>query len=644
MALFPTCRIPFSRTRRRQKIIALIGFVSVVLYNIPNRFEFSNTNIHGLCTLPEVDPFDPELMKFDDHAEPVSCENSVSIMYIDRRGFLQFNTTALSLQNISKVNVDCTFRHVERTDDNHVILKPEVRFVKPVYIPSDFIVVKCSDSRSKRVMYESLLLHIDYKTLFASKNIRSETKDQLSIWIFGIDSLSKNMAVRKIPKAVKYFEDVLGGITFKGYTKVGDSTFPNVIPLLTGLRADPEELGHHWGSEYFDKWPLIGYNFSAAGYATLYAEDCPYISTFNYLANGYDKQPTDHYIRPLYMAMRTLKPLTSFELVFLYLENKDIKFQSSSLCYGNRMKHHLYLEYIKRFMDVYKNKRKFAHTWWNELSHEYPKYLELGDQDIVDLLKWMKDEGHLERTMVILVSDHGSRTDEIRNTAPGRIEVRMPLLSIVLPDALKQRYPDIVETMWQNTKVITTPFDVNALMTDVLHGRFDHTVQVMKDGRLPRGISLFRKIPKERTCADAGIHETFCACFTSKHIDVRSRLVQHIAGSCVDKINKRLDHYSDKCAHLLLSNIRDAELIESNFKRIKQVERFTLNNNKPEEDKNKYLVVFETSPGGALFEVTVNLEENNDVTVIGDIIRSNKYGNQSYCIDQRLLRTYCFCK
>ncbi|OWF46605.1 uncharacterized protein LOC110455492 [Mizuhopecten yessoensis] len=631
-----------------KKSIVVVFLVSLLLfanfrYNQPSKFRFSHTNVNGVCTLPDIDPFDEEIMKLNWHPHPVVCDDSLSFVYIDRKGFIQLNTTTLSFKQLSKSDIDCTYQQVERQGDDEVILKPEVHILEPEYINCDFVVARCRD-QAGNVIYEGLLMNTDYRTVLHSKKIHNETQDQLSVLILGIDSVSRNAALRKLPKTMKYVQDVLGGLSFKGYTKVGENTFPNMVPLLTGRKADPRELSHV-GQRYFDDYPLIFHNFSRAGYATLYAEDWPAFSTFNYAAKGFNAQPSDHYIRPLYLAMKNLQPVTtSLDQVLLYLEDKDIQLKYSSLCFRNRLKHHMFLEYFKRFIDVYRNKAKFAFTWINEISHDYANFLEIGDQDFVDFLTWLKKDGHLDNTVLLLMSDHGSRSDTVRNTVAGRIEVRMPLLTIVLPEHFKQQHPDLAETMIQNTKVITTPFDVYALMDDIAQKRFDNRVQLTTDGKLPRGISLFRKIPKERTCADASIHEFFCACFTSIPVNRTSRLVLQIARASITKINLMLSVVKNKCAELSLTKIEDAQLIESNFKRVEEMEEFTLRNVffKPVKDRRKYLVLFKASPSDALFEVTASVE-NNEVTKLGEINRTNRYGKQSQCIVDPVLRNYCLC-
>ncbi|XP_069138513.1 uncharacterized protein [Argopecten irradians] len=640
-------KTPFKYLRINRNSVFALCFVFLLLfanfrYNQPTQFRFSHSNVSGVCTLPDIDPFDEEIMKFNWHPDPVVCDDSPPFMYIDRKGFIHINTT--TVKKLAVGDIHCSYQHVERHEDDDVIFKPEMYVTKPEYVDSDFIVARCRD-RYKKVLYENLLINVNSRPVLESRNIRKESPDRMSVLILGIDSLSRNSAIRKLPKTMKYVEDVLGGITFKGFTKVGENTFPNLVPLLTGRKADPKELPHVFDEAYYDSMPLIHHNFSRAGYATLYAEDWPAFSTFNYAANGFKIQPSDHYIRPLYLAMKKLQPLTtSLDQVLLYLEDKNIKLKSSSLCFQGRLKHLMFLEYYKRFVDSYKNEAKFAFTWLNEISHDYSNFLEIADHDFVQFLTWLKMSGHLDNSVLVLISDHGSRSEAIRNTVAGRIEVRMPLLSVVLPGRFKQRHPDLIDTLLQNTKVITTPFDVHAFIADVLHNNFDQKPLSKKDGKLAREISLFRKIPKERTCTDAGIHELYCACFTSTRVNVSTAIVTEIARASITKINLLLARVKDKCAELTLSTIKDAQLIESNFKRVVEYEKFTLRNFifQPEQDRRKYLILFKAAPSNALFEVTASVASDNAID-LGDILRTNKYRDQSKCMVDRLLRNYCLC-
>lgn len=59
----------------------------------------------------------------------------------------------------------------------------------------------------------------------------------------------------------------------------------------------------------------------------------------------------------------------------------------------------------------------------------------------------------------------------------------------------------------------------------------------------------------------------------------------------------------------------------------------------------KLRIILRTSPGGALFEATLQYREDSEsYFVLGDISRINPYGKQSDCIDEAILRKYCFCR
>ena len=63
----------------------------------------------------------------------------------------------------------------------------------------------------------------------------------------------------------------------------------------------------------------------------------------------------------------------------------------------------------------------------------------------------------------------------------------------------------------------------------------------------------------------------------------------------------------------------------------------------------RYELLFHTLPSQGLFEVMVEYSEKvsdmTQMTLVGDIARIDRYGNQSHCIQTNvLLRQYCCCK
>ena len=56
---------------------------------------------------------------------------------------------------------------------------------------------------------------------------------QLNVLMFGFDSLSRMMFMRKLPKSYAKLKS-LGAIVLEGYNILGDGTPQAIIPLLTG--------------------------------------------------------------------------------------------------------------------------------------------------------------------------------------------------------------------------------------------------------------------------------------------------------------------------------------------------------------------------------------------------------------------------
>lgn len=92
-------------------------------------------------------------------------------------------------------------------------------------------------------------------------------------------------------------------VELRGYSRVGDNTYPNVMALLLGKLANERPPGA------LDLAPMLWLPFAEAGYRTLFVEDA-YIG--NHIFNiwidnqnspgGFKKAPTDYYFRTMSVA------------------------------------------------------------------------------------------------------------------------------------------------------------------------------------------------------------------------------------------------------------------------------------------------------------------------------------------------------
>ncbi|XP_054706526.1 uncharacterized protein LOC129216339 [Uloborus diversus] len=449
-------------------------------------------------------------------------------------------------------------------------------------------------------------LNIIPRTLNSEQLERNNTRH--NVLIIGIDSLSRLSFIRQLPKTYKFLKETLNAYVFRGMTKIGDNTFPNLAAILTG---------------------------KSAGYVSFFAEDLPDLNLFNYYRGGFRNAPTDHYMRPFWIAMQTSR---------LY------RF-SSHLCFGRMPKHLLQIHYLKDFVSKYSNLAIpfFAFSFFVELSHDYINEVSLADEDFHSLLKELLLSGYLNRTYIFFLSDHGHRFDSLRETLIGRIEERMPFFAVTLPQDMNKSLLTL-QNLRVNQGRLTSSYDVYFTLMDILSNSVNNTKLGYKTSS--RGTTLFGPIFGNRTCQTAGIPDHYCTCETEETISNEDPRAKEAATVLVNYINNFLDSHRNQCSLLSLSEIRRTDLILPNQKTVADSRRqpnmtwrdILLEYGKAKGIISKLRVIVKTVPGNALFEGTLQYrEDDKSMTVLGDISRINKYGSQSMCVKDAILRKYCYC-
>lgn len=120
-------------------------------------------------------------------------------------------------------------------------------------------------------------------------------------------------------------------------------------------------------------------------------------------------------------------------------------------------------------MRAYRNRRpQFVFSFHGELSHDSINLVGVADDDITEWLKSLQTNGLLDRTIMIVMSDHGNRFAEVRNTLQGKLEERLPFFSFAFPDAFKSKYADAYTQFKHNVDRLTTPFDVHQTLVDLI--------------------------------------------------------------------------------------------------------------------------------------------------------------------------------
>ncbi|XP_054717448.1 uncharacterized protein LOC129226843 [Uloborus diversus] len=505
--------------------------------------------------------------------------------------------------------------------------KPFICYGKKIFLFGqengyEFIKIKCS--LGKKRLTQFLPLTPLKPTL---KETSANETSKLNIILLAIDSVSKLNFLRHFPLTQKVLKKI-SPFELHGYTKVGDNTFPNMIPFLSGKSVTGNIKIRNI---YYDNLDIIWKRFATLNYTTYYAEDNPKTGTFNYLKKGFRVPPTDYYFRPMALA----------------LENSQLR--RNRFCFNSQLDVDIMYDYLRNFVQTMNNRAFFAFNFISTMSHDELNTVGFSDYPTSKLLHSLWKAGTFNKTVLIFFSDHGIRFGKIRETYIGKFEERMPFIYIHLPDSFLSKNPHVATNLRVNQERLTTPFDIHATLLHMWTVLKTRSNTVGTDPfKTKNGVSLLSEISENRTCEDAHILPHWCVCQTFHPVSNDGEEAVNCALSVVEEMNAKLSKYKTECAELKLQNILSVILRLPN----ERVLRFIgdhYNKGKPYVEYGEkintvddYVVTLSTYPSGGIFEGTVRNSEKGVYNVLG-ISRINAYGNQSVCIDDQELQIFCYC-
>uniref|UniRef100_A0A914CD67 DUF229 domain containing protein n=1 Tax=Acrobeloides nanus TaxID=290746 RepID=A0A914CD67_9BILA len=533
------------------------------------------------CQIPKLDMYSPDVLKYFKNLEPLNCEEKYGPDWLELDSNSRLQMTDYSKKKYGS-NIKCDLHYVFRKDDfeNSHKIIEDYKFGTPVD-QTDFFYVKCQSGLFQR--WEKFFMQIVPFQKFEN-HTRSDKWSGLDVYFLGFDSLSQMSFRRQLPKTVKFLEESMQSVILNGYNIVGDGTPQAFIPILTGKTETelPSTRKRDKDSNFVDVYPWIWNNFSKNGYATLYGEDVAFIGTFTYRLKGFQHQPTHHYTRTFFLEAE------------------------------------------------------------NELGEKIVTCL---DEDLMLHLKKLFEQGYFNNALVIVMSDHGSRFSGLRDTEQGQLEERLPFFSIYLPEKIRNTPSGSLayKNLLQNANRITSPFDIYATLQDVLVWP-DESELSSVILPLSRSMSLFRPIPDDRTCEQAGIAPHWCTCLAwqsvmENPIDKEFSLL--LAESIVQAINELTEPERKLCAHLKLHKLENSRRFSPHdgvmkYSGVKDEDGFV-----PDFDEDKiflsgiYQLSFITMPGNAKYETTLKYDATTnkaylDLTAISHV---NKYAKQTCDVD-----------
>ncbi|ELU18214.1 hypothetical protein CAPTEDRAFT_138366 [Capitella teleta] len=550
------------------------------------------------CNIVDVDPFDEAVQHMVRKLDPLQCNATTALTYIEG-SMLRINRSVLNAHYAHRGFSHCEYQAIHRPQapsDDRFVYGELIEILTDSLIKDEFIRISCMAN-------DSLMMYTNFHTVIQHRTKSGNLKDNNVIMV-GVDSVSRLNFIRQFPKTRRFMLEMLGGVEYKGYNKVDDNTFVNLVPMFSGKfvkELDWDEVLN----KPFDDVPFIWKNFSQKGYVTAIAEDAPNIAIFNYDKPGFHHPPTDHYLRPFSLALEDHRSLWN--------TNHD--------CFGPTLESDIVLNYVEQFISHYEGSVPFwVLAFITRLTHDNIHKASLADDSYLNFFRNLHKNGRLKNAFVIFFSDHGMRFGEIRETSIGKLEERLPFLYVAVPEAFKSTQPKQYQNLITNSERLTTPFDIYEVLSFIVNA--DKPLKYENPLR-QRGMNLFCEISPERTCEDAGIDAHWCTCYGQEVVDPASEEIQTAVAFLVRYINRKLEVHHGLCEVLSLEAVTDARKISS--------------------EASQFLLTFKTQPGGALFEATVFLRGDGTSAISGDISRINAYGDQSMCIENHGHKKFCMC-
>lgn len=585
------------------------------------------------CTIPGLKPFDKSIKKFIKRPEIAPCRNSNISLLENNDTHIWIKLENIPYYNIPRdVNISCCYKAFYRPSsinditsmnvDNRVQYELCIEFNTYIEVVNEFVKVSCGYEH--KTIYVQFFLFAPKKPMMTFSEDSPEThlnQTGYNVIVMGIDAISRLNFYRTMPKTLTFLKSK-GAIELLGYNKVGDNTFPNLTPMLMGVKdTDLKKVCWPHLQSTFDNCPFVWEWFKDAGYYTALGEDSAKLGTFNFGKFGFIGNPTDYYVHTFMHEAETHVG-----------NNRDY---NTFICMGNKYFYQVLLDYVEALTRTLKSSKLFGFFWEVTLSHDYLNYPMVMDDSYEKLLKNLDESKYLDDTVLIILSDHGIRWGDIRYTKQGRLEERLPFVHILLPPSFRNNYKIAYNNIIHNSRRLTTPYDIHATLTDLidLNEVTDEKIEVRSKANYAnkKSISLFLPIPSNRTCKIAKIDDHWCTCHKSTKISTTSKISQEAAHHLVKHLNILLRD-QPQCAHLMLVEVLDASDLTVGTPRDN------------EEGWNEVMVVVRTLPGAGVFEATLRYDPSSSKwSLAGTVSRLNVYGEQSRCVQHYQLKLYCYC-
>ncbi|XP_070388118.1 uncharacterized protein [Dermacentor albipictus] len=518
--------------------------------------------------------------------------------------------------NVSAKDLRCFYREVVRNTsclvpDTSPALSPRRRLVFGRPLHEEYVQVTCEVGKS--VLFVEYFLVPQGRERAASSSSFEAIAAQMNILILGIDSTSSLNFRRRMAQTRLFLTEEMGAFEFLAFNKVGDSSFPNQISLLSGFAAsEVEEMLKRSNS---NEVPLLWNVYQAIGYTTLFLEEMPHYGLFTYPnQTGFKVTPTDYY------------PVSILRLM-------DEKGGIERFCMGSRLKTKVLIKYLGDVLKLNDNSRTFSYVWLSDVTHNHIKGIAILDEPLFEFFKGLSNRGVLDNTVVLFLSDHGARYGSTRRSELGRHEDKTPFCFLALPKRFLREHPDVAASLETNQRRLITAYDLHATLLSL------STLPSFSVNPTRHGLNLFANIPANRTCVDASIPPQFCACRGTRSQMRDPTVALEFAHYAVAYMNVLAEfHFPGQCLVWRLDRVQKAFLIANRNSSDQPFVHATLH------------VLLRTIPlahfevYGSLPNASTSIASNGSPPRVDFVQRLDRYSEWTWCLPKSAWQKICMCR
>jgi hypothetical protein len=375
-----------------------------------------------------------------------------------------------------------------------------------------------------------------------------------NILILAVDSLARRASLWTLPRTMAFLREIKANATATPYHayvfnqagSTGHSTAPSMTPVLTGRHFDMSLDDERIRTRRYAN-PAVRHD----DWITAHARRNGYVTAYG--TTGHDN---------LFMG-NTWWNRTIFDHVMPPLDTRaateHVTWQLALGCIGHGGR-------------VFDHNFDYLRTMWNATyGAEVPKFayyhamyghgaIERATVMDASIVRLLKDMLHTN-TVVFFIGDHGPYSSFIS---------KAPLVTMLLPKAmiasgsagsLGVLADKLLATTLGNERLTVSQFDLYHTMKDLMYQR----ATVVSSPSKKHGMSLISQhVPRDRTCADAGISDWRCMCGAKRTAVPDAAIPRGLLDLAIEHINVRgHDKAPDACARLDLDLALPVGLVPS---------------------------------------------------------------------------------